>query len=82
MTTTKSAAPAAADLSFTLQDRLIKSLRYSKTGVGEIADYMGVSRATVANWTSGRTTPHKGSLHAWAIRTGVPYEWLAYGTDC
>jgi transcriptional regulator with XRE-family HTH domain len=63
-------------LSFTLADRMTKSLRVSHTGVGEIAEYMGVSRATVANWTSGRTSPHKGVLHAWATRTGVPYEWL------
>lgn len=67
------------DLSFDFADRLVKSLRVSRTGVSEMAEFLGVSRATVANWTSGRTKPTKGLQRAWAMRAGVPYEWLATG---
>jgi transcriptional regulator with XRE-family HTH domain len=67
------------DLSFDFADRLVKSLRVSRTGVSEMAEFLGVSRATVANWTSGRTKPTKGLQRAWAMRAGVPYEWLASG---
>jgi transcriptional regulator with XRE-family HTH domain len=66
-------------LMFDLPDRLSKSLRVSGVGVAEMAEYLGVSRATIANWTSGRTVPNTGAQRAWALRTGVPFEWLARG---
>lgn len=44
-----------------------------------MADWLGVSRATVSNWTSGRIVPSLQSRRLWAQKTGVPFEWLETG---
>jgi transcriptional regulator with XRE-family HTH domain len=66
-------------LEFDLTDRLSKSLKVSGLKVEAMANLLGVSRATIANWTSGRTTPRKTDLLAWAHYTGVTLEWLQDG---
>ena len=58
-------------------DRMRKSLREASIGVTEIADYLDVSRTSVSNWINGRIPPSVQTLRLWALRTGVPYEWLA-----
>ena len=58
-------------------DRLSKALRESGVGVGEMADYLGVSRNTVGNYPSGRTNPDRATVIAWALRTGVAFAWLS-----
>ena len=60
-----------------LADRLRKALRESGIGAGEMAEYMGVNRTTVSAWLTGKYYPRKGTLRLWAMRTGVPFEWLA-----
>lgn len=72
-------AGAAARLEFDLTDRLVKSLKVSGLKVEELAHLLAVSRATIANWTSGRTPIRKNDLLAWAYHTGVPLEWLETG---
>jgi transcriptional regulator with XRE-family HTH domain len=60
-------------------DRLRKALRVADVPVQDMADYLGVSRNTVSRWING-AVPAKGAvLRAWALRTGVSYEWLAAG---
>lgn len=63
-----------------LADRLTKALREAQVGHGEMADYLGVTRNTVGNYTAGRRTPNLATLRVWALRTGVPLEWLESGT--
>lgn len=65
---------------FDRADRMRKALRASGVGVQEMADYLGVSRGTISTWINGRIEPGKQSVRLWAIRTGVPYEWLETGT--
>jgi transcriptional regulator with XRE-family HTH domain len=60
-------------------DRMRKALRFSGVGVQEIADYLGVSRNTVSTWINGRIEPSKQTVRLWALRTGVPFEWLETG---
>jgi transcriptional regulator with XRE-family HTH domain len=64
-----------------LADRMRKSLRTSGLSVQEIADELGVGRSTVSAWINGRNRPATPALKLWAIRTGVPYEWLRDGTN-
>ena len=56
-----------------------KSLRTSGVGVQEMADYLGVARNTVSTWINGRIEPSTQTIRLWALRTGVPYEWLRDG---
>ena len=73
-------APAEGTIpEFDLADRLRKALRVADVSVQEIADYLGVSRNTVGAWINGRVVPGKAFVRLWAMRTGVPYEWLSTG---
>lgn len=63
-----------------LADRMRKSLRHAGgIEIQVMADYLGVSRATVSNWVNGHNRPNKPTLRVWAMRTGVPFAWLSDG---
>lgn len=62
-----------------LTDRLRKSLRVAGLNTTEMAEYLGVQRTTINTWTSGRIKPSIATLRAWAMATGVPFEWLRDG---
>lgn len=44
-----------------------------------MADYFGVSRNTIGAWINGRTPCSTANVKLWALRTGVPYEWVRDG---
>jgi transcriptional regulator with XRE-family HTH domain len=56
-----------------------KALQHSDTGIQEMADYLGVSRNSASNWINDRITPKTQTMRLWALRTGVPLEWLLTG---
>lgn len=62
-------------------DWLSKSLETASPAisVGEMADYLGVHRNTVSGWLNGKHPIPHASLRLWAMRTGVPLEYLLYG---
>ena len=65
-----------------LADRMRKALRHAGgIEIQEMADYLGVSRASVSNWVNGRNRPSKPTLRVWAVRCGVPFSWLAEGVS-
>jgi transcriptional regulator with XRE-family HTH domain len=66
---------------FHLGDRLRKALDHSSTSVQAMADELGVSRTTVSNYIALRTKPNRATLRVWALRCGVPFDWLAHGTE-
>ena len=66
---------------FDQADRMRKSLRDTAIGVQEMADYLEVSRNTVSTWINGRVPPSSQTLRLWAMRCGVPLEWLRDGID-
>ena len=68
-----------ADLEPDLADRMRRSLRLAGVSVQDMADYLEVARNTVSTWINGRITPSGQTLRLWAMRTGVPYEWLRTG---
>ena len=68
-----------ADLEFDLADRMRRALRVAEISSNEMADYLGVSRTSVSAWINGRNEPRRTALIAWALRTGVPLEWLETG---
>lgn len=60
-------------------DRITKALRHGSVTTGEMAQYLGVSRQTVGNWTHGRFEPSIQSMRLIALRCGVSYSWLRTG---
>jgi transcriptional regulator with XRE-family HTH domain len=58
-----------------------KALRDADIGVHDMADYLGVARNTVSTWINGRHPASMQTMRLWAMRCGVPYEWLRSGDD-
>ena len=72
--------PAASNLpDWDVADRMRKSLRHAGLGVQEMADYLDVDRSTVSTWINGRIEPSTKTVRAWAMRTGIAYEWFCHG---
>ena len=59
-------------------DRMRKALRDQGMSVNDMADYLDVRRETISKWLTGKITPSTQTLRVWAMRTGVPYEWLTW----
>ena len=57
-------------------DRMRKALRYAGVGVGEMAEYLGVTPSTVSTWINGKFRPNHQTMRLWSIRTGVDLGWL------
>lgn len=66
---------------WTLADRMGKSLKTAGMSVHDMCDYLSVSRNTISAWINGRTPPSVQTVRLWALRTGVPYEWLTEGKE-
>lgn len=63
---------------WTLGWRMQRALAHAGISVNEIADEMGVSRATISRWINDKGAPPRTIyLKEWALRTGVPLGWLA-----
>ena len=65
---------------WTLEDRLRKAREVTGLGQSEFAAEIDVSRRTVGNYESGSVAPRRIVLKAWALRSGVPLEWLETGS--
>lgn len=62
---------------WTLGWRMQRALAHAGISVNEIAEEMGVSRATISRWINDKGAPPRAAyLKQWALRTGVPYLWL------
>ena len=70
---------ALTELEWDVADRLRKALRFADLGVGEMADYLGVSRNTVGRYINGHARADRRTLRLWALRCGVPLGWLQTG---
>lgn len=63
----------------TVGDRLRRARRAAGLSGAELADELGVHRNMVSRWETGRDEPKRLVLLAWAMRCGVPVEWLERG---
>ncbi len=62
---------------WTLGWRMQRALAHAEISVEAIAGELGVSRSSVSRWLNDRGAPPRAAyLKLWALRTGVPYEWL------
>ena len=60
-------------------DRLGKALRSSGVKPAQMALFLGVHRNTITNYTSGKVTPSRATLIAWADITRRPLHWIETG---
>lgn len=65
---------------FHIGDRLEKALGVAGVSHQAMAEYLGVSRNTIGNYIALRSPVSIGTLRLWAMRTGVPLEWLESGS--
>src|SRR4051812_9001888 len=64
---------------FEMRHRLQLALEYGNVSVTEMAETLDASRTTVSNYLHGRTKPRRPDLAMWALKCGVPLEWLVTG---
>lgn len=64
---------------WTITDRLRKARELTGLDQGEFANDIGASRGTVSNYERGSKTHSRSVLMTWAMRSGVPLEWLTTG---
>lgn len=55
------------------------ALEYAGVSVASMAETLGCDRNTVGNYLSGRTQPRLPTLRVWALRCGLPLEWITDG---
>lgn len=61
---------------FEMRHRMSLALEYGSVSINEMAQHLGASRTTISNYLHGRTQPRRADLIAWAMKCGVPFEWL------
>lgn len=66
--------PAVPD--WTLGWRLRRALDHAGLTVEEMADELGVSRSTVSRWVHDKGPMRPLYQKVWALRCGVPADWL------
>lgn len=59
--------------------RMQRALTHAGLHVEEMADELGVSRSTVSRWVNDKGPVRPIYLKQWALRCGVPFEWLQTG---
>ena len=66
---------------FEMRHRLARAREVAGYSRAELADAIDVSRNTITNAETGKTTPRKLMLNIWALACGVPVDWLITGID-
>jgi transcriptional regulator with XRE-family HTH domain len=66
---------------FELRHRMALALEHGQVSKDAMADEIGCGVTTIRNYLRGRTVPSRAVLVAWALRCGVPFDWLAHGTE-
>lgn len=64
---------------WTLGDRLRKARTWVGLSTEDLAAELDVTARTVTNYETGQTRPRRPTLALWALKTGVPFEWLDGG---
>lgn len=77
--TTSFDVPTSA-LEFDGADRARRALRVSGVGVTAMAEYLGITRETASRYINGKAEMPLQAMRLWALRTGVPFEWLRDGS--
>lgn len=71
------ATPEPQTPDWTLGWRLKRALDWGKVSAQEMAEELGVHPGTVSRWMNDREVPRRAFLRVWALRCGVPIDWLS-----
>lgn len=66
---------------FELRHRLARALEEADVSNEEMAHEIGRGVTTIRNYLRGRTIPERAVLVTWALRCGVPFDWLSTGVE-
>ena len=69
-------AIAGARPQWRLEDKLRRAREFAGLDQSQLADRIGISRATVSNYERGLHAPRRPVLLTWALATGVELDWL------
>ena len=64
---------------FDVADRLKKALSVADVPVGEMAEYIGITRETLSRYLNGRTPAPIAVVRLISVRTRVSLTWLQTG---
>ena len=64
---------------FDRPDRLRKARESKGLNQFELAERIGIGRATVQNYENGKSEPRALVIKQWALVTGTPVYWLQWG---
>lgn len=64
---------------WTPADRMRKAMNSAGVSIASMAAYLEVDRNTVGGWINNRHRPRPAELRLFAMRCGVPLEWLLTG---
>ncbi|HXR41759.1 MAG TPA: helix-turn-helix transcriptional regulator [Acidothermaceae bacterium] len=64
---------------WTMGDRLRKAREHAGLQQQELADEVGISRNSISSYELDHTKPQRPTLLLWALRCGVPLEWIVTG---
>lgn len=73
--------PHATIPEWTVGDRLRKARQLTGLTTRDFAKAIGVSQATITSAETGARTPRRITLLAYAMRSGVPIEWIETGEE-
>ena len=62
-----------------LHHRLARALEWQGVTAEEMAVELGQHVNSVYNYASGRRVPKRSVIRVWALRCGVPFDWLEHG---
>lgn len=62
-----------------LHHRLARALEWGEVTAEEMAEVLGVHVNSIYNYAAGRRVPKRGFVAMWAMRCGVPLDWLLNG---
>lgn len=74
-------SPNSAVPAWTLGWRLQRALAHAGMTTTDMGEELGVARSTISRWVNDGGTPKAAYIKQWALRCGVPYEWLAFGVE-
>lgn len=64
---------------WTIGDRMRKARESIGMGQAEFAREVSIGRTSIVRYETGQSRPSRVGLRAWALRTGVSFEWMCHG---